>query len=51
MLNRGVHDRAGIAVGGDQDAVFVPCGLGTANVADDLEVRLPFEKALPDRTG
>lgn len=51
MLNRGVHDRAGIAVGGGQDAVFVPCRLGTTNVANNLEVRLPFKEALPDGAG
>ena len=51
MLNRGVHDGAGIAVGGSENSILVAGSLGAANVANDLKVRLPLEKALPDGAG
>ncbi|MNL41397.1 hypothetical protein D3C87_1638020 [compost metagenome] len=50
MLNRCSHHGTGIPVGCGQNAVVVLERLGAPNALDDLEVRLAFEEALPDRT-
>ncbi|MNE03172.1 hypothetical protein D3C80_956650 [compost metagenome] len=51
VLNRCVHDSAGIAIGGGENAVLVAGRFCATNVADDLEVCLPLEEALPNRAG
>ncbi|MNZ99012.1 hypothetical protein D3C78_1183210 [compost metagenome] len=49
MLHCRPHDGASVPVNRGQNAVVVLERLGPANVLDDLEVRLAFKEALPNR--